>query len=188
MTAPAGYGKSTLLVEWARSERRPVAWVSLDHVDDDPSALLFLLAAAFERAMPEHAGLAAAMSGLGVSALGRGAPRVASMFSHAPVPFALLLDDLHELRAPACQDVLTVVLSGIPPGSQVVTASRDEQPHLARLRASGDAVELRAGTWPSTSGRPNRSSRRPGSRSRRSRRSRSPGAPRAGRWACTWRP
>ena len=144
VTAPAGYGKSTLLVEWARSERRPVAWVSLDHVDDDPSALLFLLAAAFERAMPEHDGLASAMSGLGVSALGRGAPRVASMFSHAPVPFALLLDDLHELRSPACQDVLTVVLSGVPPGSQVVTASRDEQPHLARLRASGDAVELRA--------------------------------------------
>ena len=144
VTAPAGYGKSTLLVEWARSERRRVAWLSLDRLDDDPSALLFLLASAFERAVPEHAGLASAMSGLGVSALGRGAPRVASMFSQAPAPFVLLLDDLHELRSPACHDVLSVVLSGIPPGSQVVTASRDEQPHLPRLRATGDAVELRA--------------------------------------------
>ena len=144
VTAPAGYGKSTFLVEWARTDRRPVAWLSLDRLDDDPNALLFLLASAFERAVPELAGTASAISGLGVSALGRGAPRVASMLSRAPVPFTLLVDDLHELRAPACQDVLTVVLSGIPAGSQVVTTSRDEQPHLARLRATGDAVELRA--------------------------------------------
>ena len=43
VTAPAGYGKSTLLVEWARSERRRVAWLSLDQLDDDPGAVLFLL-------------------------------------------------------------------------------------------------------------------------------------------------
>ena len=144
VTAPAGYGKSTLLVEWARSERRRVAWLSLDRLDDDPGAVLFLLASAYERAMPEHAGLAASMSGLGVSALGRGAPRVASMLGEAPVPFVLLLDDLHALRSLDCHDVLAVVLAGIPPGSQVVSASRAEQPHLRRLRATGDAVELRA--------------------------------------------
>ena len=113
-------------------------------LDDDPGAVLFLLASAYERAVPEHAGLASAMSGLGVSALGRGAPRVASMLSKAPAPFVLLLDDLHELRSPACHDVLAVVLAGVPAGSQVVTASRAEQPHLPRLRAQGDAVELRA--------------------------------------------
>ena len=144
VTAPAGYGKSTLLVEWARRERRRVVWISLDRLDDDPSALLFLLASAYERAAPEHAGLAAATRGMGVASLGRGAPRVASAFSDAQVPFVLLLDDLHELRSPVCHDVLSVVFSGIPPGSQVVTASRAEQPHLPRLRAVGDAVELRA--------------------------------------------
>ena len=53
-----------------------------------------------------------------------------------------MLDDLHELRAPACHDVLGVVISGIPEGSQLVAASRFEQPHLPRLRASGDALEL----------------------------------------------
>ena len=40
MTAPAGYGKSTLLTEWALAEDRRVAWVSLDRFDDDPTALL----------------------------------------------------------------------------------------------------------------------------------------------------
>lgn len=144
VTAPAGYGKSTLLVEWADTESRRVAWISLDRLDDDPSALLFLLAAAYERAMPEETGLADEISGLGASALGRGAPRVAAAFRRAPVPFVLLLDDLHELRSPGCQDVLGVVFAGILPGSQVVTSSRAAQPHLPRLRASDDTVELRA--------------------------------------------
>ena len=82
---------------------------------------------------------------LGVSALGRAAPRLASAFRASPVPFVLMLDDLHELRSPACHDVLSVVISGIPHGSQLVAASRSEQPHLPRLRASGDAVEIAAG-------------------------------------------
>ena len=49
VTAPAGYGKSTLLAEWARAEDRRVAWVSLDRFDDDPGVLLTLLAAAYAR-------------------------------------------------------------------------------------------------------------------------------------------
>jgi hypothetical protein len=40
VTAPAGYGKSTLLVEWAAGEDRPVAWVALDRLDDDPAVVL----------------------------------------------------------------------------------------------------------------------------------------------------
>ena len=144
ITAPAGYGKSTLLVEWAHRERRRVGWISFDGLDDDPRTLLFLLASAYERALPEHAGLAAAVSGLGAAALGRGAPRIESALRQAAAPFVLLLDDLHELSSPECHDVLGVVLSGIPAGSQVVTASRHEQPHLPRLRAERAAVELTA--------------------------------------------
>ena len=56
-----------------------------------------------------------------------------------------MLDDLHELASPACHDALGVAISGIPQGSQLVAASRFEQPHLPRLRASGDAVELDQG-------------------------------------------
>ena len=44
VTAPAGYGKTTLLAEWASTDERPVGWVSLDRFDDDPAALLTLLA------------------------------------------------------------------------------------------------------------------------------------------------
>src|SRR6476660_10332873 len=49
ITAPAGYGKSTLLAEWAVAEDRRVAWVSLDRFDDDPAALVSLLASAYAR-------------------------------------------------------------------------------------------------------------------------------------------
>ena len=52
VTAPAGYGKSTLLAEWAEAEDRRVAWVSLDRFDDDPAALLTLLASAYARISP----------------------------------------------------------------------------------------------------------------------------------------
>ena len=144
VTAPAGYGKSTLLTQWAEAEDRRVAWVSLDRFDDDPAALLSVLAAAYAR-VTGHTDLMADVRGVGVSALGRAAPRLASAFRTSPVPFVLMLDDLHELQSPACHDVLSVVLSGLPRGSQLVAASRSEQPHLPRLRASGDALEFAAG-------------------------------------------
>ena len=145
VTAPAGYGKSTLLAQWARAEDRRVAWVSLDRFDDDPAALLTLLAAAYAQVMPGNDGLVADMRGHGVSVLGRAAPRLASALRTSPDPFVVMLDDLHELRSPDCQDVLGVVISGVPAGSQLVAASRSEQPHLPRLRAAGDALEFRAG-------------------------------------------
>ncbi len=144
ITAPAGYGKSTLLTEWAGVEDRRVGWVSLDRLDDDPSALLGVLAAAYAQ-ISGASGLVAEVGGVGTSALGRAAPRLASAFRSSPFPFVLILDDLHELRLPACHDVLSVLIAAIPEGSQLVAASRSEQPHLPRLRASGDALEFVAG-------------------------------------------
>jgi len=145
ITAPAGYGKSTLLAEWARVEDRPVAWVSLDRFDDDPATLLTSLAAAYCRAGLGGAELIADVGGRGVSPLGRAAPRLASETRASAVPFVFMLDDLHEVRSPACHDVLGMVISAIPPGSQLAAASRDEQPHLPRVLVSGDALEFGAG-------------------------------------------
>ena len=144
VTAPAGYGKSTLLAQWALAEKRPVGWVTLDRIDDDPAALLTLLASACRRILPGNSDLIAEMGGLGISSLGRAAPRLASALRASASPFVLMLDDLHELGSPACHDVLSVVISGIPRGSQFVAASRSEQPHLPRLRVARDALELRA--------------------------------------------
>ena len=145
VTAPAGYGKSMFLTEWAAAEDRRVVWVSLDRFDDEPAALLVSLASAYCRAGLGRADLVTDKSGgSGGWVLGRAAPRLAAEFRASPVPFVLMLDDLHELRSPACHDVLGVVIPAIPAGSQLATASRSEQPHLPRLRVSGEALEFGA--------------------------------------------
>jgi LuxR family maltose regulon positive regulatory protein len=144
VTAPAGYGKSTFLAEWAAKEDRPVAWVSLDRFDDEPGTLLASLASAYCRTGLGGPELIFDMRGQGVSVLGRAAPRLAAELRVSPVPFVLMLDDLHELQSLACHDVLGMVISALPRGSQLVAASRSEQPHLPRLRAVGDALEFGA--------------------------------------------
>ena len=78
VTAPAGYGKSTFLAQWAAAEDRPVAWVSLDRFDDDPATLLVSLASAYCRAGLSGPDLVAVMGGPGVAVLARAAPRLAS--------------------------------------------------------------------------------------------------------------
>ena len=145
ITAPAGYGKSTLLAEWARAEDRRVAWVSLDRFDDDPATLLASLAAAYCRAGLGSADLIAYVAGAGGAPLARAAPRRAAQIRASAGPFVFMLDDLHEVQSSASHDVLGVVISAIPPGSQLAAASRSEQPHLPRFRVSGDALEFEAG-------------------------------------------
>lgn len=145
VTAPAGYGKSTFLAEWAAAEDRRVAWVSLDRFDDDPAALLISLASAYRRAGFASPGLASGTLRQGASARDRALPLLAAEFRSSLFPFVLMLDDLHELRSPACHDVLGLLISAIPRGSQLVAASRREQPHLPRLRAAEDALEFGAG-------------------------------------------
>jgi LuxR family transcriptional regulator, maltose regulon positive regulatory protein len=144
VTAPAGYGKSTFLAGWAAREDRRVAWVSLDRFDDDPATLLTSLASAYCCADLGSPDLVSDMRGQGVSVLGRAAPRLAAQFRSTPVPFVLMLDDLHELQSLACHDVLGMVISAIPRGSALAAASRSEQPSLPRLRAAGDALEIGA--------------------------------------------
>jgi LuxR family transcriptional regulator, maltose regulon positive regulatory protein len=144
ITAPAGYGKSTLLAEWAATEDRCVVWVSLDRFDDDPAMLLVSLASAWCRAGLGSADLIVGLESPGMSALGRAVSQLAAEFRRSPVPFILMLDDLHQLRSPDCHDVLGVLISAIPQGSQLAAASRLEQPHLPRLRASGEAMEFSA--------------------------------------------
>ena len=143
ISAPPGYGKTTLLADWASSEDRPVGWLSLRPRDDDPVVLLFALAATLGRLDPESAGLAEEMQGVGVAVLGRAAPLLASAFrASSAAPFVLMLDDLHELRSPECHDVLDLLIAQLPEGCQFAAASRGAQPHIAHYRVKGDAVEV----------------------------------------------
>lgn len=142
VTAPAGYGKSTLLAEWAASEDRTVAWASLDRTDADPASLLSVIAAAAASFSPAAAGVVSEMRGIGTGALGRSAPMLAGALAAAPAPFVLFVDDLHWADSHECQDALEVLLGRVPAGSHVVLASRREPALVGRLRVAGDAWEI----------------------------------------------
>jgi LuxR family maltose regulon positive regulatory protein len=142
VTAPAGYGKSTLLAEWAASDDRTVAWVSLDRTDVDPASLLSVIAAASASFSPAAASVVSEMRGVGTAALGRSAPLLAGALAAAPTAFVLFVDDVHWADSPDCQDAMEVLLARVPAGSQVVLASRREPSLIGRLRAAGDAWEI----------------------------------------------
>jgi LuxR family transcriptional regulator, maltose regulon positive regulatory protein len=142
--APAGYGKSTFLAEWAATEDRCVVWVPLDRFDDDPAMLLVSLASAWGQAGLGGTDLIVDLESPDMSALSRAVSQLAAEFRGSPLPFIVMLDDLHQLQSPACHDVLGVLISAIPQGSQLATASRFEQPRLPSLRASGEAMEFGA--------------------------------------------
>lgn len=142
VTAPAGYGKSTLLAEWAATEDRQVLWVSLDRFDDDPVSLIRAIAAACAPLDPRIERIIAGLHGVGTTALGRSAPMLSAVLAQVVPPFVLFIDDIHTVDSPSCQDVLEVVLQGVPAGSQVVMAGRQEHMYLAKLRASGRTCEI----------------------------------------------
>ncbi len=148
ITAPAGYGKSTLLAEWAESESRLTCWATIDRFDDDPGALLALLATATKDVAPGGALLASKMRGTSTTLLARSAPLLARAWNSAPEPFVLFIDDFHLASSADCLDAFMVAVQGVPEGSLVVVASRETQPHLARMRIAGavfdvDASDLR---------------------------------------------
>ena len=141
--APAGYGKTTLLAEWAEADPRPFAWVALDGRDDDGVVLLRYIAAAMHRVEPVPSEVFAALAGPGASIWSTGVPRVGSALARLQHPLVLVLDDLHAVENPSCLDVLAALCEYVPSGSQIAVASREEPAlPLARWRTRGWLQEI----------------------------------------------
>ena len=148
VSAPAGFGKTTLLTEWlaaAPADGRSVAWLSLDQRDNDPALFWTYLVAALQTAA----------DGVGASAL--------SLLQSPPSPMeevlatllndlhavsndvVLVLDDYHVIEARDVQDGMAFLLEHLPPQIRLVIAGRaDPDLPLARLRGRGELVEIRA--------------------------------------------
>jgi LuxR family maltose regulon positive regulatory protein len=144
VVAPAGYGKTTFLAHWAEADPRPFAWVSFDGRDDD-DAVVFLryIATAIHRVEPLSPRVFDALSGPGASAWAMRVPHVARALAALEGRLVLALDDLHAVGNPACLDVVAELVQSVPPGSQIVVASREEPPlPLARWRAQGRVHEV----------------------------------------------
>ena len=146
VSAPAGFGKTTLLTEWlaaATPHERLVGWLSLDERDNDPVAFWTYLVAALRAAAPGTGVLSRLQSPEPPTELG-----LASLLNdlHAiPNDVVLVLDDYHLIDARAVHDGMTFLLEHIPPQLHLVITSRADPPlPLARLRARGELVEIRA--------------------------------------------
>ena len=138
VTSAAGYGKTTLLAEWASRDERPVAWVTLDLRDNDPVELISCIAAAFAPTQGLPSSFWESMSSPGGSVLGRLGPRLAAAFAEADQPYIVVLDDLHEVTSLSCHDVIDLLVRSVPDGSVFAVAGRKEPPGLAswRVRAN----------------------------------------------------
>src|SRR5262249_3238771 len=147
LSAPVGFGKTTLLVEWLARSGMACAWLTLEAKDNEPVRYFSYLLAALQRLHP---------------ALGSGA----RVLLDAPQPlameqvlavlanellasksddFALVLDDYHLIETEAIHQGMAFLLDRLPPQLHLVLATRTDPPlPLARLRARGQLVEIRA--------------------------------------------
>ncbi len=148
VSAPAGFGKTTLLAQWLAESGMPVAWLSLEPGDNEPVRFLSYLIAALQTLDP-HLG-AVALTLLQMPQQAR-AETVLTLLtndvgSHGRDggDFVLVLDDYHVIEAKAIDQALTFLVEHLPPQMHLVIATReDPQLPLARLRARGHLTELR---------------------------------------------
>lgn len=143
--APAGYGKSTLLGQYAAQRGRPVAWLRLTGDDDDPLVLLSDLAHALGHASGDAEDLVAQLSVGPSGAVPVALPRLIAWLREHPEPPTLVLDDVHHLQSPEALDVLAALCDNAPPASALLLGGRTRPAlPLARLRAGGRLLEIDA--------------------------------------------
>ena len=143
VVASAGYGKTTLLAQWAERSDKAFAWVSLDERDNDPRVLLTYVAEALNAVEPIGQRVFDALASSGSSVPDAIVPVLGFGFSSMTSPVVLVLDNVHVLYDPDCLVALSVLADHVPAGSRLVLAGRDALPlRIARLRAGSRILEI----------------------------------------------
>jgi LuxR family maltose regulon positive regulatory protein len=140
ISAPAGFGKTTLLGEWIASDDGPerVAWLMLDGEDNDPALFWSYVSAALQTIIPSLGeyplNIETAVPDL-----------INAIIAADPETFMLILDDFHAITMPQINDEMARLLDNTPPQMHLVLCGRADPPwSFARLRARGEMIELRA--------------------------------------------
>jgi LuxR family maltose regulon positive regulatory protein len=144
--APAGFGKTALLADWARGGERPVAWLGLDDGDGDPARFWRYAVAALDRARPGLAGRVGPLHGRPPRSFEGLVTVLINELAADPGPdeVLLVLDDYHLVDSEPVHESVAFLLENLPPGLRVVVSGRADPPlPLARLRARGQLAELR---------------------------------------------
>ena len=139
LTAPAGYGKTTVLSQWAAEDPREFAWVTVDEADGDPVRLAGHVALALHRIEPLDPAVFRAL------AVGDGSrhlvalPHLLASLRSWTRPGVLVLDDVHELRNVEATNFIRALAAGLPAGFHLAVGSRVD----ARLRPAPQRGPLR---------------------------------------------
>jgi LuxR family maltose regulon positive regulatory protein len=146
VSAPAGFGKTTLISDWIRQSEMPFCWISLDENDSDPGRFLAYLIASLQSIQievdpepikllqdPEKGQIETILNGL------------INQIADEQIRFALVLDDYHHIQNHGVHEILSYLLEHLPPKVNMVIITRADPPlNIARLRVRGQLTEFRA--------------------------------------------
>ena len=146
VSAPAGFGKTTLLGEWLAGCGRPAVWLSLDEGDSDPARFLSYLLAALQTIAPNVGeGMLRVLQSPQPPPTESILTNLLNEIAAVEVDLVLVLDDYHAIDSRAVDDALAFLLEHLPPRMHLVIATREDPDlHLARFRGRGQLAELRA--------------------------------------------
>jgi LuxR family maltose regulon positive regulatory protein len=149
VSAPAGWGKTTLLAQWVVSHTQaaggPVyGWLSIDPPDNDPVRFWTYVISALHKASPALGGRALELVAMGANSLLAALPTLLNEVAAAEDQLVMILDDYHLITNPAVHEQMEFVLTRMPTNLHVVLATRaDPALPLARFRARGELTEVR---------------------------------------------
>jgi LuxR family maltose regulon positive regulatory protein len=148
VSAPAGFGKTTLLTEWIAGDRgdRRTAWLALDRRDSDPAVFWTYVVAALRKVVPEVGGDALALLQSATAPLDAVVATLVNDVAGVPHEVALVLDDYHAVESVDVHESMRFLVEHLPAQLRLLVATRADPPWpLAALRARGDLLEIRAG-------------------------------------------
>jgi LuxR family maltose regulon positive regulatory protein len=144
-SAPAGFGKTTTLVEWLNASGAAHGWLSLDEADNDPARFLRYLWAAVSGAGLDHSGEVGPAPDIGDIPLADVVDEIVIALARSPAPVVIVLDDYHVIKAAEVQRAVALLLDHLPAQAHLAIATRVDPPlPLARLRARAQLAEVRA--------------------------------------------
>jgi len=146
ITAPAGFGKTTLTSEWIAQLDCPVAWLSLDENDSDETRFLAYIIAALQTIEPQiGASLAEVLQARQLPSIDQLLTTLLNDITILSDDFVLILDDYHVIENATIDKGITFLLDYLPPNMHLVIMTREDPPlPLSRLRARGQLTEIRA--------------------------------------------
>ena len=146
ISAPAGFGKTTLVGEWIACCGQPVAWVSLDEADNNTARFLTYLISALQTiSVNIGKGVLAALQSSQPPSTESLLTALLNEIAALPENFILVLDDYHLIDSKQVDEAIIFLLDHLPPRMHLVITTREDPPlPLARLRARGELTELRA--------------------------------------------